>query len=503
MEPHIATSMSLALINEVLPDHAQLNSLIVTDLMNFSESSRMMNQSTTERMTAALHVLLECLPEELTTRIDRYCIDELIATLDLRIGEQLDDILHDRNFQACESLWRGLQNLVKEADAEQNAYVEILDLDRSTIEEDFADSPEIRHSLLYRHIYIEEYDTPGGEPFTSLIIPDEMTAQTPDIHYLKNLSQVAMAAHCPVLANVGPEFFQRQTFADVVQIDDFDTFFQRAEYIEWSALRRHPASRYLGLCLPRQLARYPYGKQNPVRSFVYNEIVDVDHSGQYLWTPSVFAFAANMMTSFKEQGWCVNIRGPESGGKVHDLVLPLFDLGSGLQQKIPTEVLISESVEVALSQAGFIPLSYYKNSQYACFFSANSIQQVELYQNDAANANSRINARLPYVLLSARLAHYLKVLQRETIGANKQPAELEQELNSWLQSLVTKMNNPSPELAATHPLREGYVHVKAQADQPGYFQVELFALPHFQIEGMDVTLSLVTQLPGKKSETDF
>ena len=493
METHIASH----LISQLLPG---MESPIQTNLLQFTDSFHLTRVNSQERMTAALHVLLELLPHDSAERIDRYYIDELIAKIDERISHQLDAILHDPHFQSCEGLWRGLLSLCQETSANQNTYLEILDLDRDTLEQDFADATELRHSLLYRHIYMEEYDTPGGEPFTALILPDEFTSSTPDIQFLKQLSLIGMAAHCPVLTNVGAEFFQRETIADVMQIDDFDTFFQRADYIEWNQLRREEASRYLGLCLPRLLARYPYGKQNPIRSFAYDESVRLEKSDHYCWMPSVFAFASNMMISFKEQGWCVNIRGPESGGKVHDLVLPLFDVGSGLIQKIPTEVLIAESVELALSQAGFIPLSYYKNSNYACFFSANSIQQSEEFHDDIATANSGINARLPYVLLSARLAHYLKVLQRETIGTNKQPAELEQELNQWLQTLVTKMNNPSLELAASHPLRDGYVKVEPLPQQPGYFQVALFALPHFQIEGMDVTLSLVTKLPGKKGD---
>ena len=95
--------------------------------------------------------------------------------------------------------------------------------------------------------------------------------------------------------------------------------------------------------------------------------------------------------------------------------------------------------------------------------------------------------------------HYLKVQQRENIGSNKNRNELESELNGWLQTLVTKMNNPGPELAATHPLREGFVEVNAIGDNPGFYKVDLHATPHFQIEGMDVRLTLVAKLPGEKT----
>jgi len=276
---------------------------------------------------------------------------------------------------------------------------------------------------------------------------------------------------------------------------------ERAEYIRWNAFRDTEDARYIGLTLPRFLLRLPYGTSNPVRMFRYEEDVFDTTSSKYLWGNASFAFAVNMARSFKKFGWTVNVRGPESGGKVDNLVLHQYDVGRGLQTKIPTETLIPETRELEYANLGFIPLSYYKNSNYACFFSANSVQRPALYSTPDANANSRINARLPYVFLSARLGHYLKVIQRENIGSSKNRLELESQLNEWLQTLVTRMNKPGPELAAMHPLREGKVSVEEILDNPGFYKVNMYAIPHFQIEGVDVKLSLVGQIPkGKENK---
>ncbi|MCC8422633.1 type VI secretion system contractile sheath large subunit, partial [Photorhabdus thracensis] len=222
-----------------------------------------------------------------------------------------------------------------------------------------------------------------------------------------------------------------------------------------------------------------------------------DHN-KYLWTNAAFAFAANMVRSFVSNGWCVQIRGPKAGGAVTDLPIHLYDLGTGNQVKIPSEVMIPETREFEFANLGFIPLSYYKNRDYACFFSANSTQKPALYDTNEATANSRINARLPYIFLLSRISHYLKLIQRENIGTTKDRRLLEIELNNWINTLVTEMTDPSDDVQASHPLREAQVIVEDIDDNPGFFRVRLYAVPHFQVEGLDVNLSLVSQMPKAK-----
>ncbi|WP_442963060.1 type VI secretion system contractile sheath large subunit [Pseudomonas sp. Leaf127] len=472
------------------------------DVETFQNVEALSEASTDERVTAAVSVFLDLLKQSShkVERLDKTLLDEHIASLDWQISRQLDAVMHHPDFQRVESTWRGLKMLIDQTDFRQNVRIELLDLSKEHLVQDFDDAPEIAQSGLYIQTYVQEYDTPGGEPIAAAISNYEFDRSPRDTALLRNIAKVAAAAHMPFIGSVGPAFFGKQTMEEVAAIKDIGNYFDRAEYIKWKAFRDSDDSRYIGLTMPRVLGRLPYGPDTvPVRSFNYIESVKGPDHGKYLWTNASFAFAANMVKSFIANGWCVQIRGPQSGGAVTDLPIHLYDLGTGNQVKIPSEVMIPETREFEFANLGFIPLSYYKNRDYACFFSANSTQKPALYDTADATANSRINARLPYIFLLSRIAHYLKLIQRENIGTTKDRRVLEQELNHWVAGLVTEMTDPSDDLQASHPLREARVTVEDIEDNPGFFRVKLYAVPHFQVEGMDVNLSLVAQMPKAKT----
>jgi type VI secretion system protein ImpC len=474
----------------------------MADIEVYQTSDALAEASTDERVTAAVSVFLDLLKanSQKVERLNKGLLDEHIANLDAQISRQLDAVMHHPDFQRVESTWRGVKSLVDQTDFRQNVRIELLDLSKEHLVQDFEDAPEIAQSGLYFHTYTQEYDTPGGEPIASAISNYEFDRSPQDMALLRNISRVAAAAHMPFIGAVGPSFFGKESMEEVAAIKDIGNYFDRAEYLKWKAFRDSDDARYIGLTLPRVLGRLPYGPDTvPVRSFNYVESVKGPDHQKYLWTNASFAFAANMVKSFVSNGWCVQIRGPQAGGAVTDLPIHLYDLGVGNQVKIPSEVMIPETREFEFANLGFIPLSYYKNRDYACFFSANSAQKAALYDTPEATANSRINSRLPYLFLLSRIAHYLKVIQRENIGTTKDRRILELELNKWVSGLVTEMTNPGDDLQASHPLRDAKVTVEDIDDNPGFFRVKLYAVPHFQVEGMDVNLSLVSQMPKAKA----
>ena len=467
-------------------------------LKRFADAAQMADISLQQRLTAGIQVFLDLATRNNARieRIDKTLLDQFIARIDQTISGQLDAILHHPDFQRLESAWRGLHFLLERCDFRCNTKVEVLDCTKADLLEDFEESPEIIQTGLYRHVYVNEYDTPGGQPFGAMVADFEFDASAQDITLLRETSKVSASAHCPFLSSVGAKFFGKSKVEDIAKINDLSNYMEKAEFTRWRSFRETEDSRYVGLLAPRFLLRLPYGQDTaPVRTFNYEEDVSGEDHENYLFGNPVFAFAGNIGQSFAKHGWAVNIRGPEAGGKVDNLPVHLQDTGKGMQIKMPTEMLISETRELELANLGFIPLSYYKNSDFACFFSANSVQKPAEYADAGANANSMINARLPYIFLVSRLAHYLKVLQRENIGSSKSRQKLETELNAWIQTLVTKMKDPAPELIATHPLRDGQVTVREIPENPGYYSVDLYVRPHFQIEGVDVKLNLVAQMP--------
>ncbi|KAJ9432730.1 type VI secretion system protein ImpC [Candidatus Pantoea symbiotica] len=474
----------------------------LSDLNVWQDNQAMSDATADERVTAAMQVFLTRLKISgaKVEKLDKNLLDHHIAELDRQISRQLDAVMHHDEFQKVESAWRGLKSLVDKTDFRQNVKIEVLDVSKDDLRQDFEDAPEIIQSGLYLQTYVAEYDTPGGEPIGAVISAYEFDASAQDIALLRNLSKVAASAHMPFIGSVGPQFFLKESMEEVAAIKDIGNYFDRAEYIKWKSFRDTDDSRYIGLTMPRVLGRLPYGPDTvPVRSFNYIEEVKGPDHDKYLWTNASFAFAANMVQSFISNGWCVQIRGPQAGGAVQDLPIHLYDLGTGNQVKIPSEVMIPETREFEFANLGFIPLSYYKNRDYACFFSANSTQKPAIYDTADATANSRINARLPYIFLLSRIAHYLKLIQRENIGTTKDRRLLELELNTWVRTLVTEMTDPGDELQSSHPLRDAKVLVEDIEDNPGFFRVKLFAIPHFQVEGMDVNLSLVSQMPKAKA----
>jgi len=480
-------------------DVAQPGSSVHLD--DFKDVESIADKDKGAMISAALRVFMDAVAklDQPLDRIDKQLVDSFISGIDQRVSKQLDAILHSPKFQELESTWRGLKFLVDRTDFRKNVRIEILNSSKDDMRESFEDSPELIQSPLYRHIYTNAYDQPGADPYAAVISNYEFDSSAPDVALLQNLSKVAASAHCPFIGSIGPKFFGKDSMEDWKKIPDLAAYMETADYAKWNSFRETEDARYLGLTFPRFLLRLPYGPDTvPTKGFNYEEQVTGDDHQKYLWGNSSFSFAANMVRAFQRDGWSVQIRGPQAGGKVDDLPVHLYDVGKGKQMKIPTEVPISETLEFECANLGFMPLSHYQGRDFACFFSANSAQRPKLYDDEAATANSRINSRLPYIFLASRISHYLKVLQRENIGATKDKVKIEEELNKWISGLVTQMPNPGPDLIAKYPLRMGKVTVEDVDDNPGFFRVKTMLMPHFQIEGMDISLSLVGKVPKEK-----
>lgn len=430
--------------------------------------------------------------------VKKAMVDRMIAEIDSKLSQQMDEILHHPSFQAMESAWRGLKLLVDRTDFRENTRIELINASKQDLLEDFEDSPDIVQSGLYKHVYTAEYGQFGGKPVGALISNYYFGPSAPDIKTLQYVASVASMAHAPFIASAGPQFFGLESFNGLPDIKDLKDHFEGPQFAKWQSFRERDDARYVGLTLPRFLLRTPYDPvENPVRSFVYRENVAGSHE-DYLWGNTAFAFATRLTESFARYRWCPNIVGPQNGGAVEDLPLHHFESMGEIETKIPTEVLVSDRREYELAEEGFIALTMRKGSDNAAFFSANSTQKPKFFGNSEEGRNAELNFRLgtqlPYLFIVNRLAHYLKVLQREQIGAWKERTDLELELNKWIRQYVADQDNPNPEVRGRRPLRAAQVKVTDVEGEPGWYRVSLSVRPHFKYMGADFTLSLVGKL---------
>jgi len=437
-------------------------------------------------------------PQNEHESVKKAMVDRMIAEIDAKLSRQMDEILHHPQFQALESSWRGLKLLVDRTNFRENIKLEILNVSKQDLLDDFEDSPEIVQSGLYKHIYTAEYGQFGGQPVAALIANYFFDPSAPDVKTLQYAASVACMSHAPFIASAGPKFFGLESFTGLPDMKDLKDHFEGPQFAKWQSFREQEDSRYVGLTVPRFLLRNPYDPEdNPVKTFVYRENVANSHE-HYLWGNTAYTFASRLTDSFAKFRWCPNIIGPQSGGAVEDLPLHHFESMGEIETKIPTEVLVSDRREYELAEEGFIALTMRKGSDNAAFFSANSAQKPKFFgiseEGKNAELNYKLGTQLPYLFIVNRLAHYLKVLQREQIGAWKERTDLELELNKWIRQFVADQENPSSEVRSRRPLRAAQVIVSDVEGEPGWYRVSLSVRPHFKYMGADFTLSLVGKL---------
>ncbi len=425
-------------------------------------------------------------------------INARIAQLDHLISIQLNEILHNEQFQKLEATWRGLKYLLDQSETSSNLKIKILNASKKEMLRDLQRAPEFDQSALFKKVYEEEFGIFGGAPFAGIVGDYEFGRGAEDIELLEKISQVAAAAHAPFISAASPEMFNLDSYTQLDAPRDMGKVFDTTEYAKWKSFRASEDSRYVALTCPRVLMRLPYGKETtPVEAFSYEERVDgTDHS-KYLWGNAAYALAARMTNAFAQYGWCAAIRGVEGGGLVQGLPVHNFYTDSGdVAMKCPTESPITDRREKELADLGFAPLVHCKGTDYAAFFSVQSCNKPKLFDSDAANANARLSAQLPYIMAVSRFAHYMKAMMRDKIGSFTSRSDCERWLNKWITNYVTPDDNASPATKAQYPLRDAKIEVMEVPGKAGAYRAVAFLRPHFQLDELSVSLRLVAELPA-------
>ena len=432
-------------------------------------------------------------------------IEAMIAELDRKLSEQVNAIMHNEDFKALEGTWRGLHYLVNNTETDETLKIRVLNISKKDVGKTIKKFKGTKwdQSPLFKKLYEEEFGTPGGEPYGCLVGDYYFDHSAPDCEILGGMAQIAAAAHAPFIAAGQPSLMNMDSWQELGDPRDLTKIFQTAEYAPWRSLRESEDSRYIGLSMPRYLARLPYGAEtNPVEEFEFEEDVEGADHNKYVWSNAAYAMATNINRAFKNFGWCSRIRGVESGGMVEGLPCHTFPTDDGgVDMKCPTEIAITDRREAELAKNGLMPLSHWKNTDFGVFVGAQSLHQPAEYTDPDATANAKLGARLPYLFATCRFAHYLKCLVRDKIGSFKEREDMARFLNNWIMQYVEPdPANATEEAKARRPLAAAEVQVADVEGDPGYYSAKFFLRPHYQLEGLTVSLRLVSKLPSTKGD---
>jgi type VI secretion system protein ImpC len=432
-------------------------------------------------------------------------IEEMIARLDEKLSAQMNEVLHAPEFQQLESAWRGLNYLVFNSETDATLKIRVMNVGKMELYRNLKNNyPGARwdQSPLFKAVYESEFGTLGGEPYGALVADFAFNHSAVDVQLLRDLSKVASASLAPLVAGADPNLLGMDSWRELMNPRDLGKLMDTPDYAAWKGLRDSVDSRYVALCMPRVLSRLPYGaKSEPVEEFAFEEDTDGNKGEKYGWMNAAYVMATNINRAYKEYGWTVRIRGVESGGEVLNLPTHTFPTDDGgVDLKCPTEISITDRREGELSKAGLISIVHRKNTDKAAFIGAQSVYKPKLMDKAEATASENLSARIPYMFAVSRFAHYLKCMVRDKIGSTKEKDQLEKWLNGWIIRYVDgDPKNSSEETKARLPLAGAKVSIIENEENPGYYSASVYLRPHFQLEGMDIGMSLVSRLPLEKT----
>ncbi|MBK8167240.1 MAG: type VI secretion system contractile sheath large subunit [bacterium] len=427
-------------------------------------------------------------------------VNQRIAAIDALVSRQLNEVMHHPDFQKLEASWRGLNQLVMGSETGETMKIRVLNISKKDMLRDFQAASEFTESALWKKIYENEFGQYGGDPYGCLVGDYEFGKGPQDMELLEHMSTVAAAAHAPFVSAAGAPMFGLESFTELPNPRDLAKIFDKSnpENTKWLSFRESEDSRFVCLLVPHVLGRLPYGSATvPTETFDFEEDVDGQDHHKYLWTNAAYSFAGRLTSAFAKHHWCVAIRGPEGGGLVEGLPIHVFKSREGdVGAKCPTEILIPETRENELSELGFIALCNCKNTDYAAFFGGNSVQKPKKYKEKEHTANADLSRKIPYLMATSRIAHYLKSICRDKVGSFASRIEIEKFLNSWINNYVLDQDEATQEQKAKYPLREARIEVTEDKAAPGNYKAIAYLKPHFQLEKLDVSLRLVADLPG-------
>ncbi len=293
-------------------------------------------------------------------RVDENEQSQVLAAVDQATGDLMRQILHNHEFQALEAAWRGLYFLVRRTETDVDLKIFILDISKDELADDLKSVSSLTDSVLYRLLVEEAIETPGGDPWSAVFGNYAFAPNPDDTATLIRISKIASAANAPFVSHIRPEILGVHSLAETPDPKRWDLSDGTDAGKLWTTLRGLPESEYLGMTIPRFLARLPYGTETePLESFSFEEFTDKPVHDQYLWSNACFAVAQLLARSHSESGWEM---GRSLIQDIDGLPVHIYKEDGESVFKPCAETLLTESACDRLMDYGLMPLVSYKNT---------------------------------------------------------------------------------------------------------------------------------------------
>ena len=386
-------------------------------------------------------------------------------------------ICHHESFKQLEATWRGLHRLVTQSECDETLKIRVLSLSKVELGKTLKryKGTAWDQSPIFKRLYSDGYGSFGGEPIGCVVLDFAFDHSPRDVEMLGELGRIAAASHVPMLAAAEPALFQMDSWQELSNPRDLQKIFMTPEYEAWRRLRDSGDSRYLVLTLPRYLARAPHGDDDDANGTACVLRESAMSHADFLWGNAAYLLAEKLHHAFKIHGWCARFIGL-IGGAVEGLPqVGLCHLDGEQRSVCATEVAVDERRRAELADAGLLPIVSRTDLGVAVFMSATVLNRPAQFDDPDATDDARRAADLHYVFATARIAHYLKAIERDVLA----PISHVQRVKDWLRTWIGDYADPSPGApdAFAYPARpfaSVEVEVRESHNKPGKFNLKFW-----------------------------
>ena len=309
------------------------------------------------RTTSDLGNLISDLVRPHLVSVDENEQSGMLRAVDEATSGLMRKILHHRRFQELEAAWRGLYFLVRRTETSNELKIYILDVSKGELAGDLKSFSNLDESTLYRHLVRDAYD---GDPWAVVMGNYAFMPDVDDIATLMRISKVCSAAKAPFISHMRPEVLGVHSLFEKSNVRDWELSTDSTAAKLWAALCDQTDSAYLGMAIPRFLARLPYGADTePLETFNFEEFEESPVHDQYCWSNSAFIVAQLLAESFSAYAWEM---GRALKQDVEGLPIHVYKAGTETVFKPCGEVLLTEDACNTLMKHGLMPLVSFKNT---------------------------------------------------------------------------------------------------------------------------------------------